>query len=416
MFEIIPKGFWYDFVAKTRFWAGISFLASGIGIVLFVTVGPNWGLDFTGGTEVQVRFGETTDIAAVRTALAPVGITDEAIQQVGVPADSRYLVRLHGAGETTGSKQVDTARAALEGAFGKDWIDSFEVDSEVGSSVRLTYTGEPVAIEQVERALATLPGAKVTSGADANSLRVRLPGVAEDIRSALTKSLPDRKPDIERTDSVGPKVGDNLRQAGLVAIGLSIVIHVIYIAFRFDLAFSPGAIVCLFHDVAITCGVLVLTRQEFGLQTVSALLTLTGYSLNDTIVVYDRIRENMERYRRKDFGELINVSINETLSRTIMTSVSTIMAMTPFLFIGGPVLREFATVMLIGIVVGTYSSIYVAAPITMVLRDNRDRIAGWFGLASAPKQAAATGVVETTATETAAPVAEGGGADADERP
>lgn len=384
MFHIIPKGFWYDFVGKTKFWAGISFLASGLGIALFVTIGPNWGLDFTGGTEVEVAFAKQTTIADVRSALAPVGVADDAIQQVGDANTSRYVVRLHGEGEATGSKQVDVARSALETTFGKAWIEGFRVDSEVGSSIKVTYTGEPVALEKVEAALSGLPGVKVAPGNDANTLRIRLPGVAEDIRAALVKGLPDRAPDILRTDSVGPKVGDNLRQAGLIAIGLSIAIHVVYIAMRFDLAFSPGAIVCLFHDVAITCGILVLTRQEFGLQTVSALLTLTGYSLNDTIVVYDRIRENMERYRRKQFGELINVSINETLSRTIMTSVATMFAMVPFLFIGGPILREFATVMLIGIVVGTYSSIYVAAPITMVLRDNRERIAGWFGLGAKP--------------------------------
>jgi preprotein translocase subunit SecF len=219
----------------------------------------------------------------------------------------------------------------------------------------------------------------VSTGTDANTLRLRLPGEAEDIRAALTKGLPDREGDVERADSVGPKVGGNLRTAGIISIVLSIAIHVVYIGLRFDLAFAPGAIACLFHDVAITCGILVLTRQEFGLQTVSALLTLTGYSLNDTIVIYDRIRENMGKFRRKDFGELINVSMNETLSRTIMTSLSTSMAMIPFLFIGGPVLREFATVMLIGIVIGTYSSIYVAVPITMLLEDHKDQILSFLG-------------------------------------
>jgi len=385
MFEIVPKGFWYDFVARVRLWAGVSFLASGLGLVLFVVVGPNWGLDFTGGTEVQVRFAVATPIAEVRSALAPVGIADDAIQQVGEAGDNRYLVRIRGEGEATGSTQVAATRSALEKAFGTSWIEDIRVDSEVGSSLRVSYTGDVVPMDRVEQALAGIPGVRVTGGGEPNSLRVRLPGVAEDIRGALVKSLPDRKPDLERTDSVGPKVGDNLRRAGIIAIVLSIAIHVVYIGLRFDLAFAPGAIICLLHDVAITCGILVLTRQEFGLQTVSALLTLTGYSLNDTIVVYDRIRENMERYRRKDFGELINVSINETLGRTITTSLSTMLAMTPFLFIGGPVLKEFATVMIIGIVVGTYSSIYVAAPITKALRDNRERIAGWVGLGGAKR-------------------------------
>ena len=380
MFELLPKGLWIDFVGKRRFWASVSAVLATVGILLFTMVGPNWGLDFSGGTEVQVRFEKPTTLADVRGALAPMGVADDSIQLVGDAADNRFLVRLRGdTGSQTGSTRVDDARKALVTTFGENWLETFKVDSEVGTTLRVTYTGEPVPLDKVQAALAGVEGVTVATGTDANTLRLRLPGEAEDIRAALTKGLPDREGDVERADSVGPKVGGNLRTAGIISIALSIAIHVVYIAMRFDLAFAPGAIACLFHDVAITCGILVLTRQEFGLQTVSALLTLTGYSLNDTIVIYDRIRENMAKFRRKDFGELINVSMNETLSRTLMTSISTSMAMIPFLFIGGPVLREFATVMLIGIVIGTYSSIYVAVPITMLLEDHKEQILAFVG-------------------------------------
>ncbi|MEN9787597.1 MAG: hypothetical protein RLZZ299_2861 [Pseudomonadota bacterium] len=385
MFEIIPHGFWVDFVSKRRIFAIASAVGVVLGLGLFFGVGPNWGLDFSGGTEVQVRFGASTSIADVRGALGTMGIGDDSIQQLGAPSDNRFLVRLRGESTgNTGSTRVDDARKALEGSFGTSWLESFALDSEVGTTVRVTYAGEGVPLEKVEAALARVEGVKVTAGTEPNTLRLRLPGVAEDIRATLLSRLPGKSADIERADSVGPKVGGNLRRAGIVAVVLSIVIHVIYIALRFDLTFAPGAIVGLLHDVAITCGLLVLTRQEFGLQTVSALLTLTGYSLNDTIIIYDRIRENMGKFRRTKFGELVNTSVNETLGRTLMTSISTGLAMIPFLFIGGPVLREFAFVMLVGIVVGTYSSVYVAAPITMVLDENRDRIASWFGFGGRP--------------------------------
>ncbi len=385
MFEIVPHGFWIDFISKRRIFAIASAVGVAIGLGLFFIVGPNWGLDFSGGTEVQVRFGAATSIADVRGALAPMGIGDEAIQQLGKVSDNRFVVRLRGEDTgNTGSSRVEDARKALEGAFGSGWLETFVLDSEVGTTVRVAYRGDAVPLEKVEAVLAPVEGVKVTTGSEPNTLRLRLPGVAEDIRATLMTRLPQRAADIERADSVGPKVGGNLRHAGIVAVVLSIVIHVIYIALRFDLTFAPGAIVGLLHDVAITCGLLVLTRQEFGLQTVSALLTLTGYSLNDTIIIYDRIRENMGKFRRTRFGELVNTSVNETLGRTLMTSIATSMAMIPFLFIGGPVLREFAFVMLVGIVVGTYSSVYVAAPITMVLDENRDRIAAWFGFGGRP--------------------------------
>jgi preprotein translocase subunit SecF len=177
---------------------------------------------------------------------------------------------------------------------------------------------------------------------------------------------------IDRTDSVGPKVGGSLRAAGLISLGVTMLVLLIYVGLRFDFTFAPGAILCLFHDSTILIGIWVLTQQEFGLSMISALLTLLGYSINDTIVVYDRIRENMQKYRAADFPKLINDSINQTLSRTIITSGGTMLSMVPFLFFGGPVLRQFAIAMLIGIVVGTYSSVYVAAPMTLVLRENRN--------------------------------------------
>jgi preprotein translocase SecF subunit len=160
----------------------------------------------------------------------------------------------------------------------------------------------------------------------------------------------------------------------------------VYVAVRFDFAFAPGAILCLFHDAVITCGIFVLTRQEFGLSMISAILTLVGYSINDTIVIYDRIRENMEKYRRTELPKLINDSINQMLSRSVSTSLATGLALTPFLFLGGPVLKNFASAMLIGIVIGSYSTIYVASPLMIIIKENQDTLLRLVGLG--PKKGA----------------------------
>ncbi len=383
MFEIIPKNFSYDFVGKRRFWALVSLFASTSGLLLFLGVGPSWSIDFTGGTEVEMHFPAPTPIAEVRAVLSSVGIGDEAVQQVGAESESRFVVRLQGEAKPDPA-QVESVRVALVGAMGEGWIDELRLDTEVGTRATVTYKGDPVPLPRVTAALAALPGVTVQSSPEENAFYLRLPGIAEGIRAALTTEFPDRAPIIDRADSVGPKVGGNLRTAGIMSLLVSTLLHLVYVGVRFDFAFAPGAILCLIHDVVITVGILVLTRQEFGLATVSALLTLTGYSLNDTIVVYDRIRENLHQYRRKNFGDLINDSINQTLSRSIMTSLATALAMVPFLFVGGDVLREFATVMLVGIVVGAYSTIYVAAPLTMTIRDNQDAILRIFGLNNKP--------------------------------
>lgn len=382
MFEFIPKGFYYDFVGTRRFWAYASLISSAISLVLFMVVGPRWSIDFTGGTEIELHFERTVAIADVREALEGVGVGEDAVTQVGDPSANQFALRMQG---DTAAKETDltAVRSTLEAAHGKDWIESFEVENEVGARVSLVYKGPPLSADTIAEELSGITGVSVQGGTDENSVYVRLPGVSESVKAALTAAMPGNALTIDRADSVGPKVGSSLRTAGLTALVVSTILHLIYIAIRFDLSFAPGATLCLVHDVLFTCGILVIFRQEFGLSTVSALLTLSGYSLNDTIIVYDRIRENGERYRKKDFGTLINDSINQTLSRTIMTALATSLAMVPFLFIGGAVLQQFALVMLIGIAVGTYSSIYVAAPITLTLRHYEPAVRRIFGLSAA---------------------------------
>jgi preprotein translocase subunit SecF len=172
---------------------------------------------------------------------------------------------------------------------------------------------------------------------------------------------------VDRVEFVGPRVGAELRRDGLNALLLACLLILGYVAFRFSARFAPGAVVALVHDVLITAGIFVILGIEFDLRVLAALLAILGYSLNDTIIVYDRIRENMEIRTKRDLPEVLNISVNQTLSRTILTSSTTMMAVLALLFLGGEVIRPFALAMAIGIVVGTYSSVYIAAPVLLLL-------------------------------------------------
>ena len=190
--------------------------------------------------------------------------------------------------------------------------------------------------------------------------------VVDRVKGALRQSLgPETR--FTRTEVVGPKVSDELFQAGMLALLVAIGLMLLYIWFRFGLTFGIGAVVALFHDVILTFGLFALTRMEFTLTGVAAILTIIGYSMNDTVVVLDRVRENLRKYKRMPVGEVIDLSINETLSRTIITGVTGIMALTGLAVFGGETLFAFSIAMIFGIVVGTYSSIYVAAPVLMLL-------------------------------------------------
>ncbi len=381
MFQLVPHGYYYDFLKRRHLWANVSWAAAAISIILFVVKGPNWSIDFTGGTEVQVTFDQTTSIEAVRQALVPVGVGDEAIQAIGDGTKSQFLFRVQGQSSAK-PEDVDAAEKAIRAVFSDVTI---KPDEQVGTRLLVTWPApadgsiSQRSTADFTKATSGLVGVSVQPSPEENTVYVRLPGLAEHIRGALDASLHDKGVHIDSAVSVGPKVGGSLRSGALISVGVTMLLLLVLVSLRFDFTFAPGAILCLFHDSTILVGIWVLTQQEFGLSMVSALLTLLGYSINDTIIVYDRIRENMGKYRSTDFTKLINDSINQTLSRTIITSGGTMLSMVPFLFFGGPVLKQFAIAMLIGIVVGTYSSVYVAAPLTIVLRENRhflERITG----------------------------------------
>ena len=182
------------------------------------------------------------------------------------------------------------------------------------------------------------------------------------VKEALGEGL-----DYRRTEFVGPKVGEELIQAGLTAVILSLIAMLIYIWFRFEWQFGIGALVALMHDVVTTIGLFAVLQLEFNLATIAAILTIAGYSINDTVVVYDRVRENLRKYRKMDMLELLNLSVNQTLARTTMTSVTTLLALVALYVFGGAVIHDFVLAMMWGVFIGTYSSIFVAAPLLIGL-------------------------------------------------
>ena len=178
--------------------------------------------------------------------------------------------------------------------------------------------------------------------------------------------------DIRRVEIVGPQVSAELIQTGLFAVLAAIASMLIYIWFRFEWQFSVGAVLALVHDVVLTIGIFALLQLDFNLSILAAILTIVGYSMNDTVVVYDRVRENLRKYKKMDLGELLDIAINETLSRTVMTSITTLLALLALYVLGGEVIRGFTFAMIWGVIVGTYSSIFIASPLLMILGVKRD--------------------------------------------
>ena len=189
----------------------------------------------------------------------------------------------------------------------------------------------------------------------------------EQVREELSSDF-----DVRRVEIVGPQVSAELIQTGIMAVLAAIASMLIYIWFRFEWQFSVGAVLALVHDVALTIGLFALLRLDFNLSILAAILTIVGYSMNDTVVVYDRVRENLRKYKKMDLAELLNIAINETLSRTVMTSVTTMLALLALYILGGEVIRGFTFAMIWGVIVGTYSSIFIASPLLMLLGVKRD--------------------------------------------
>jgi preprotein translocase subunit SecF len=320
VYELVPSGTNIDFIGKRRICALLS-----IGLLLFsvlagVVRGVNFGIDFKGGTEVQLRFSETApaDEGSIRSVVSSCGIEDASVVTFGSPHE--FLIKFGVPTEALVTRLLRSEGCPLS-ASQRSAVESLREDTDAAD-----VTGQVVS------------------------------GLGHAISNGVSPV------EIDRVEFVGPRVGAELRTDGVNALLIATVLILIYVAFRFSTRFAPGAIIAVVHDIGITAGIFVIFGLEFDLKVLAALLAIIGYSLNDTIIIYDRIRENMELHTKHDLEDVLNRSVNQTLSRTVLTSGTTLAAVLALLFLGGEVVRPFALAMTMGIVVGTYSSIFIAAP------------------------------------------------------
>ncbi|MFW2387494.1 MAG: protein translocase subunit SecF [Polyangiales bacterium] len=366
--EFIKPGTYIDFMKYRGPVITVLALMATLSLVSLFYPGPNYGIDFAGGTELELAFNSDTSPAEVRKALEDAGYSrPDVISVEGVP--NQYIIRVQEVSSLP-DEQVDEIRASAEAALGEGVLQEMKV-SPGGDKITIRASGL-VHEQQLEEALVA-GGANVRSinsltGSRDPRYEVHLVGVADELTAELAKTFGDRAPEKPlRVEWVGPKAGEQLRDAAIQSLLYAIAFIMLYVAFRFDLRFAPGGVIAMFHDALITLGIYVLLQKEVNLTTVAALLTIMGYSINDTIVVFDRIRENMVRVRDKSLRELINISTSQMLSRTIVTSLTTLLSVSAFFFLGTGVIRDIAFALGIGIMIGTLSSIFIAAPITELM-------------------------------------------------
>ena len=372
--QIIKPGTRFDFVAKQKPFIILSILVVLASAVLMGTLGLNFGVDFKGGSEIIVAFKTTTDTTKVREATKQSGFEKADVQTFGSADENRFLIRIPRISLLTPEKGED-----LQGAIAK----------EVGEIKRFTFTEEGGDIIYIRFKDGEIDQAKLKATVDAANLgsfeitkrgtgerseyQLKLEELQGQIAATFLEIFGEeafsKTSGVERVETVGPRVGQQLRDAGILSILIALLFILIYIAFRFDVRFAPGAVVALFHDVVITLGIYAALQMEVNLPIIAALLTIVGYSLNDTIVIFDRIRENFANLSGQKVTDIVNISINDSLSRTLLTSVTTLIAVIALYILGGGLIQNFAFALIVGVIVGTYSSTFVASPILIFMHE-----------------------------------------------
>jgi preprotein translocase subunit SecF len=419
--ELIKPGTRIDFMRQRRFWVTLSLTLSFISLVLSlmpagsftkiggitIGTGPNYGTDFRGGTELEVKFKKPLDAAVVRQAVESVpGFSRPDVVAVGDTSESRFLIRVqeHSSLDESTMQKV-RANLCMQGGYNDEkgnWIPDppldagrCPADAAKPTEVKFSPGGDKVAIryelkpddalvtkikESITAAGVALRGAVNEKGenvdvsikgkdiAEAKEYRieVQLKSKGDLLLDELRAKLgADTVPmSADKVEWVGPRAGKQLRDAAVKSVLFAIIFIMAYVAFRFDLRFAPGGIIALFHDALVLIGVFIILRREITLSTIAAVLTIVGYSISDTVIVYDRVRENLNKHRGMTFHEIINLSVSETLARTILTSGSVLLSVFGMFFWGTGALKDFALALFVGVIAGTYSSIFVAAPMT----------------------------------------------------
>jgi preprotein translocase subunit SecF len=369
-FDIIPHGTKFDFVGKRHIAVVLSLIVN-LAVVGWAFRGLNFGVDFAGGTEMEVKFSAVVDPGAIRRSVEELGFKDASVQTYGPESENTFLIRV-GRVAMMSAEDFQKVVKAVKGRFAVKGEPSFNAD--MGDKIDFQFDApvDPAALRAVvEQAGVRVRDVREEQGlaAGTRSYAVITQGIREKVEHDLGARFAQAKPEVRRVEFVGPAVGRELRNQGFKAVLYAMALIVIYVGLRFDFRFSPGVIIALLHDAMITLGYFAFSGREFNLTSIAVILTVVGYSVNDTVVVYDRIRENSAKLKGKPLADIVNLSINETLGRTILTSFATALSLVGLLFFGVGTIFDFAFAMLIGIVSGTYSTWFIAAPMTIWLED-----------------------------------------------
>ena len=290
--ELIRPGTHFDFIGKKKFTLWISTIAILISLgSVFLFGGLKYGVDFSGGILIQIKFSKPVNISEVRNAMDAMGSKEAMVQAFG--GENEYIIRLEKASED-------------------------------------------------------------------------LEALSKKIQVSLQEQFKDKSVEIRRVEVVGPKVGRDLKEKALWAVGLSFVAILIYVGWRFkQVSYGLGGIVALLHDVIVTYGAISIAGIEYSLNVMAVILTIIGFSINDTIVIFDRVREDVKKYRKEDIETIFNTAINETLGRTVLTTGTVMMVVLILFFFGGAVIHDFAFALIVGLITGTYSTVYIASPVVL---------------------------------------------------
>ncbi|MBV8843133.1 MAG: protein translocase subunit SecF [Bryobacterales bacterium] len=361
----------FDFLGKKWIFITLSLVVTAAGVgSLILKGGPSYGIDFRGGAEVRVRFNQTPPIEKIRSALSSKIGGEISVQQIS----SSQMPELMITTEIKNEKELNANRQAIDdtllGMFG-DSSGKLDINNSSAAQLAerlrdpLLQAGVPLSEQQLQDMAAAIESYRASNGGILKSFDElsHVKDVTPPVINALKQQATLGPFTILSADVVGPKVGAELRTQAILATLYALGGMLVYIAFRFEWIYGAAAVIAVFHDTIITIGLFSLFNKQISLTVVAALLTLVGYSMNDTIVVFDRIRENLKLMRREKLENLINISVNQTLSRTVLTSGLTLLTALSLWFFGGQVLNGFAFALVWGIIFGTYSSVFIASPI-----------------------------------------------------
>ena len=360
--HLVPAGTKFDFLGKRRFALIASTAVNIISLLAVFFIGLNFGIDFKGGIAIQVRAKEgPAHLDNLRSVVGGLGVGEVSLQEFGDPTTA--LIRIQR--QDGGPQCVAGAQRIMQTRAGEGWqvkpgaAETGDVEFTAprpldGANWRdaVSRVGLTILDRQLPRG--NTPTAKVEMTHEQRA------EWCQQVAIKLVEDAIEAKYDLRGTESVGPKIGDELMHGGILAALATMAAIVIYVWVRYEWQFGVGALIAMLHDLISTLGIFVLFQLDFSLTALAAVLTIAGYSINDKVVIFDRVRENMRRYKKMGLIELLNFSINEALARTLMTSVTVFVAVLSLVLFAGPVLYSFSVAMLWGIVVGTYSSIWIA--------------------------------------------------------